>query len=207
MQSFSSIENKQPRLDLPSSKASQLNVLPALSGLFSFLFERISDRFLGFLVLVISLSLVVFTANRFTPLIHESISTLEAMNLPFHTATIQSEGSKQLSKESLVLSMKTAPIPQNLKIEKTLQVFATSYDKYCKGCNDITATGMKAGYGVVAVDPKVIALGSKLYIPGYGFALAGDTGGKVKGNKVDLGFENVKNGWWSARFVEIYVLR
>jgi len=207
MRSLPSAENKQSRLDFSSTKTASLYVLPALGGLLSFLFGRVSDRFLGFLVLSISLFLVVFSANRFVPILQNGITRLDAINLPFHTATIQSEGSKQLSKDSLTLAMRTAPIPQNLRIERALQVFATSYDKYCKGCNDITATGMKAGYGVVAVDPKVIPLGSKLYIPGYGLAVAGDTGGKVKGNKIDLGFENVKTGWWSARFVEIYVLQ
>jgi 3D (Asp-Asp-Asp) domain-containing protein len=65
---------------------------------------------------------------------------------------------------------------------------------------------MQTGYGVVAVDPKVIPLGSRLYIPGYGVATAGDTGSSIKGNKIDLGFDDVKNGWWSSRFVEIYIL-
>jgi|SRR3989344_5488353 len=89
---------------------------------------------------------------------------------------------------------------------KKLTVWTTSYDKNCLGCNETTATGLKAGYGVVAVDPKVIPLGSKIYIPGYGFAVAGDTGGAIKGTVVDLGFDDVKLGWWKARYVDIYLL-
>lgn len=50
----------------------------------------------------------------------------------------------------------------------------------------ITASGMKAGPGVVAVDPRVIPLGTRLYIEGYGNAIAGDTGSAIKGNKIDL---------------------
>ena len=50
---------------------------------------------------------------------------------------------------------------------------------------------MKQGYGVVAVDPKVIPLYSKLYIPGYGIAIAGDVGGYIKGNKIDLGYDSL----------------
>lgn len=50
----------------------------------------------------------------------------------------------------------------------------------------ITASGMKAKVGVVAVDEDIIPLGTKLYIEGYGFAVAGDTGGAIKGHKIDL---------------------
>ena len=54
----------------------------------------------------------------------------------------------------------------------------------------MTASGMKARYGVVAVDPSVIPLGTKLYIEGYGNAVAGDTGGAIKGNRIDLFFNS-----------------
>ncbi|WP_286977476.1 3D domain-containing protein, partial [Candidatus Aquicultor secundus] len=48
------------------------------------------------------------------------------------------------------------------------------------------ANGMKARKGVVAVDPRVIPLGTRLYIEGYGEAIAADTGGAIKGNRIDL---------------------
>jgi len=50
-----------------------------------------------------------------------------------------------------------------------------------------TATGLKIGHGVVAVDPKYIPLGTRLYVEGYGYAVAADTGGAIKGNRIDLG--------------------
>lgn len=93
-----------------------------------------------------------------------------------------------------------------LKYNRKLTVWSTSYDSSCHGCNQMTSTGLKAGYGVIAVDPKVIPLRSKVYIPGYGIAVAGDTGGSVKGNKIDLGFDDLKNAWWSARYTDIYIL-
>lgn len=93
-----------------------------------------------------------------------------------------------------------------LKYSKKLSVWATSYDSTCDGCNSTTAIGLKAGYGVIAVDPKVIPLRSKVYIPGYGVAIAGDTGGSIKGNKVDLGFDSLVGGSWTASNTDIYIL-
>lgn len=99
------------------------------------------------------------------------------------------------------------PTPDGeIKYWRKLRVYATHYDSKCPGCNEWTATGMRAGKGVIAVDPKVIPLRSKVYIPGYGIAVAGDTGGAIKGNIVDLGFDDARTSGWTARFVDIYLL-
>ncbi len=89
---------------------------------------------------------------------------------------------------------------------KKRRVYATHYDSRCPGCDEWTAIGMRAGKGVIAVDPKVIKLRSKVYVPGYGLAVAGDTGGAIKGNIIDLGFDDARTAGWSARFVDIYLL-
>ncbi len=89
---------------------------------------------------------------------------------------------------------------------KRMRVYATHYDSRCPGCDETTAIGMKAGKGVIAVDPKVIPLRSRVYVPAYGPAVAGDTGGAIKGNIIDLGFEDAKTSGWSARFTDIYIL-
>ncbi len=91
-----------------------------------------------------------------------------------------------------------------IKYWKKLLAWATHYDQYCDGCNEWTAIGMRAGYGVIAVDPKIIPLRSKLYIPGYGKAVAGDTGGNIKENIIDLGFENTKTSGWRNKYVDVY---
>ena len=71
----------------------------------------------------------------------------------------------------------------------------------------ITATGIRATYGVVAVDPRVIPLGTKVYIPGYGVALAADTGGAIKGYKIDLCMESYGECMrFGRRNVTVYVL-
>ncbi|MBI2315227.1 G5 domain-containing protein [Candidatus Daviesbacteria bacterium] len=93
-----------------------------------------------------------------------------------------------------------------IKYWKKMRVYATHYDSRCKGCDEWTAIGMRAGKGVIAVDPKVIRLRSKVYIPGYGMAVAGDTGGAIKGNIIDLGFEDARTAGWRARFIDIYLL-
>ncbi len=89
---------------------------------------------------------------------------------------------------------------------RKMRVYATHYDSHCNGCDEWTAIGMRAGKGVIAVDPKVIKLRSNVYVPGYGKAVAGDTGGAIKGNIIDLGFEDARTAGWSARFVDIYLI-
>lgn len=93
-----------------------------------------------------------------------------------------------------------------IKYWKKLRVYATHYDSRCNGCNEWTAIGMRAGKGVIAVDPKVIPMRSKVYIPGYGVAVAGDTGGAIKGNIIDLGFDDARTAGWKAQFIDIYLL-
>lgn len=87
-----------------------------------------------------------------------------------------------------------------------LRVWATSYDGNCLGCRGLTYSGTPVKQGVCAVDPKVIPLGTNFYIPGYGICRAEDIGGGIKGREVDLGFEEVKKGFWSARDTDVYLL-
>ncbi len=69
----------------------------------------------------------------------------------------------------------------------------------------ITASGVKAGYGVVAIDPRVVPFRSYVYVPGYGRAFAGDTGGGVKGRWIDLGYPDGQIKAWSG-YVDVYYL-
>ncbi|MFL5916600.1 MAG: 3D domain-containing protein [Gaiellaceae bacterium] len=91
-----------------------------------------------------------------------------------------------------------APPPEG---KHQLVVSATCYDLPGK-----TATGMPVGRGVVAVDPSVIPLGSKLYIPGYGNGVAADIGGGIRGNIIDLWYPTYAEcAAWGRRTVTITV--
>ncbi|MGH7683574.1 MAG: 3D domain-containing protein, partial [Vulcanimicrobiaceae bacterium] len=79
---------------------------------------------------------------------------------------------------------------------------------HCYGCSGTTAIGLPAGFGIVAVDPRVIPLGTRLFIEGYGPALAGDTGGAIKGYRIDLGFNSYESAiHFGERPVRVFVLR
>ncbi|PTQ81249.1 cystine transport system substrate-binding protein [Trichococcus patagoniensis] len=76
---------------------------------------------------------------------------------------------------------------------KTLVVSATAYSRHEAGLSNFTATGIDLSVNpmVIAVDPSVIPLGSLVSVPGYGIAIAGDTGGAIIGNKIDLHMEDL----------------
>jgi 3D (Asp-Asp-Asp) domain-containing protein len=71
-----------------------------------------------------------------------------------------------------------------------------------------TATGISTAPGVVAVDPSVIPLGTRMSIPGYGIGIAADTGGAVVGNTIDLWFPTVEQALqWGRRTVTVTLLQ
>ncbi|MFC4411690.1 LysM peptidoglycan-binding domain-containing protein [Chungangia koreensis] len=82
----------------------------------------------------------------------------------------------------------------NVAGAKEITVEATAYTASCEGCSGITATGINLKENpnarVISVDPSVIPLGSKVHVEGYGEAIAGDTGGAIKGNRIDVFIPN-----------------
>jgi 3D (Asp-Asp-Asp) domain-containing protein len=84
--------------------------------------------------------------------------------------------------------------------KRQLTVSATCYD-----LSGRTATGMPVGPGVVAVDPSVIPLGTKMYVPGYGNGVAADVGGGIKGNVIDLWMTASQCAAWGRRTVTITI--
>jgi 3D (Asp-Asp-Asp) domain-containing protein len=89
-----------------------------------------------------------------------------------------------------------------------MQMIATGYTANCGGCGGMTAIGRRAGYGIVAVDPHLIPLGTHLFIPGYGMAIAGDTGGDIVGHRIDLGFDSTREALlFGRRDITVYRLK
>lgn len=90
---------------------------------------------------------------------------------------------------------------------RSLNVRATGYTRYDEGCSSYTSTGAYLQRGIIAVDPDVIPIGTRLYIPGYGQAVAADVGGAIEGNVIDLAFDSVDEAYeWGNRYVTIYVM-
>jgi len=94
----------------------------------------------------------------------------------------------------------------DMACSRTLNVYATWYSAASAGGSGVTATGTGVYKGIVAVDPRVIPLGTRMYIPGYGYATAADTGSGILGNHIDLGYgaDDVKD--WRTRWVDICIL-
>src|SRR5439155_27238095 len=79
-------------------------------------------------------------------------------------------------------------------------------DATCYILKGITASGLPVGPGIVAVDPNVIPLGTRLYIPGYGKGIAADTGGGIKGKIIDLWYSTYAEcAKWGRRTVTITI--
>ncbi|MBC2330690.1 3D domain-containing protein [Listeria swaminathanii] len=94
-------------------------------------------------------------------------------------------------------------------VSKEITVTATAYSKAEPGLSHMTATGIDLNDNprVIAVDPSVIPLGSKVYVEGYGQAIAADTGGAIKGNKIDVHLNSVQEvNNWGVKQVKVQIL-
>lgn len=136
------------------------------------------------------------------------------------------EVSKQIVSEKIIKKPVNGLIEEGVKttlitsrgqvnFTRAIKMSATAYDATFESCGKhpddpqygITYSGLKVRPGIVAVDPRVIPLGTWLYVEGYGEALAADIGGAIKGNKIDLYYESpsdVKK--FGRRPVKVYVL-
>ncbi len=105
----------------------------------------------------------------------------------------------------------SSSIEEPTSFEEEMTVTATAYTAYCAGCSGTTAYGIdlraNPNQKVIAVDPRVIPLGTKVWVEGYGEAIAGDTGGAIKGNKIDVFIPSYDSAMaWGVKQVKLRVI-
>lgn len=90
---------------------------------------------------------------------------------------------------------------------RSLYVSATAYSAFDPGNTNRTATGTLVRHGVIAVDPSVIPLGTRVFIPGYGEAVAEDVGGAIKGHRIDVAFDtHMEALMFGRQDLEIFIM-
>ena len=140
-----------------------------------------------------------------------TILTLLIVTIPASLATpaVSEAPSSDESEKTKILKDKTPKGTFTFEYNCVLKNFwVTSYDGNCAGCSGRTHfTNERVTYGLCAVDPEVIPPHSYFYVPGYGRCKAADKGGGLGGKRIDIGFDDVRNGWWSARYTDIYLLK
>ncbi|WJY27618.1 3D domain-containing protein [Sporosarcina trichiuri] len=125
--------------------------------------------------------------------------------------TIAISGKTETAQPAAAPPSDAASVPVSAPSGRELTVTATAYTAYCAGCSGTTRTGIdlraNPGLKVIAVDPSVIPLGSKVWVEGYGEAIAGDTGGAIKGQKIDVFIPSQSSAVaWGVKKVRVKVL-
>lgn len=145
--------------------------------------------------------LVVRYSQRDGGKVHTSVLSSTVIKTPHPRIIAEGIGSSPLS------GFEARGVAQMTYLARSaLLMIATAYTADCAGCGGMTRYG-RAGRGIVAVDPRVIPMGTRLFIPGYGFAIAGDTGGDIRGNRIDLGFNSDREAMlFGRRDVTVYRL-
>lgn len=120
---------------------------------------------------------------------------------------------KQIHTYGTRIVLRELDTPQGpLQYWRKLRVLATSYTAATSGKSrdhpqyGITRLGWQAGRGIIAVDPRYINFLTRIYVPGYGIGIAADTGGAIRGLRIDLGYDEDEDSPSWYRYVDIYLL-
>ncbi len=127
------------------------------------------------------------------------------------SGNVKAPGTVESEPDKVAAAFVPKSSPPPVSDAKEMFVTATAYTAYCTGCSGTTAYGIdlrsNPNQKVIAVDPKVIPLGTKVWVEGYGEAIAGDTGGAIKGNKIDVFIPTYGSAMeWGVKKVKIKVL-
>ncbi|WP_291563157.1 MULTISPECIES: 3D domain-containing protein [unclassified Clostridium] len=145
------------------------------------------------------------------------------------TTEVVYEDGKEISRKVLNEKVKKQPVNQVVDVgtlgvlrpsrggedyyTEMLTMSSTAYTADRGDDNGVAAIGVECvrdpdGYSTIAVDPRIIPLGTKVYVEGYGYAIAQDTGGAIKGNIIDVYF-NTYNEMinWGRRTVNVYIIK
>lgn len=111
--------------------------------------------------------------------------------------SLSARGGSPRSRMAMQAAVEAAPTPSSdgtWRPVKCMIMVATGYspNEGPIGGGPRTATGLRVTRGAIATDPRVIPLGTKLYVEGYGYGFACDTGGAIKGNHIDLAFDSAR---------------
>lgn len=130
---------------------------------------------------------------------------LPGFNLPgSNDAVIAAESSSGGHEDSRAYSSTVSRGARYAGFREAVYMESTAYSPLA---GSHTASGSAVAVGLVAVDPSVIPLGTRLYVEGYGYAYAADTGGAIKGNRIDLFFDSEwQCNQWGRRTVKVYIL-
>jgi len=122
----------------------------------------------------------------------------------------QTQETQEVQDEQVDLDCEIVEDNTKIKNNKHIIMEATAYTKSVEEGTQrgITRSGTEVSRGTVAVDPRAIPLGTRLYVDGYGDAIALDTGGAIKGNRIDLYMETKKEAFeWGRRQVKVWILK
>lgn len=124
-------------------------------------------------------------------------------------ASVIQESKPETVPKEPAFNLSVSSPPENAGTELT--VTATAYTAYCTGCSGTTAYGIdlraNPDQKVIAVDPSIIPLGKKVWVEGYGEAIAGDVGSAIKGHKIDVFIPSYAGAMeWGVKKVKIKIL-